>query len=438
MWNTIKIKDYELGLHYKEGLFVGVKTPGSHRISWGSDERIDVIDRRVAYQPREDDVTLHSSGKLGDYAYSWRNTHKFADIVLIDGEFLRVHREGTMILWRGFQTCQYRELSFLVPFSSVDYLQNARDAGCFAADGELSKDGELIDLADNQRALVWVEGRFHSILGPGLHALWTKRMKIRFESVEAGSARFQHKELNTITESASASNFLSAHTISEGEAGVVLFEGKYQETLEPGVHVYWKNTGGRAVKSISMKEQAIDIAGQEIMTADKVSLRMNAVMTVVVSDPLKTIRVSEDAKQSLYREAQLALRSAVGTRELDTLLSDKQSLADELMKDLAGLATSFGYTLKSFGIRDLILPGEMKDLLNRVTEAKKASEAALITRREETAAARMQANTAKILSSNPELMRLRELEALTQIAEKTQLTVVLGEGGLVEKLTKML
>jgi regulator of protease activity HflC (stomatin/prohibitin superfamily) len=86
----------------------------------------------------------------------------------------------------------------------------------------------------------------------------------------------------------------------------------------------------------------------------------------------------------------------------------------------------------------VILPGEMKDLLNRVTEAKKAAKASLITRREETAAMRSQANTAKILDSNSTLRRLRELEGLEKVAGKANLNVVLGEGGLADRVVKLL
>jgi hypothetical protein len=88
-------------------------------------------------------------------------------------------------------------------------------------------------------------------------------------------------------------------------------------------------------------------------------------------------------------------------------------------------------------IRDIVLPGDMRELLNKVTEAKKAAEASLITRREETAAVRSQANTAKLLEGNPTLMRLRELEALERIADKAKLNVVLGEKGL-EKIVNLL
>ena len=84
-----------------------------------------------------------------------------------------------------------------------------------------------------------------------------------------------------------------------------------------------------------------------------------------------------------------------------------------------------------------MLPGEMKELMNSVTDAKKAAEAALITRREETAAMRSQANTARLLEQNPTLMRLREIEALEKVAEKGRLSVVVGEGGLAGRVVKL-
>jgi len=97
-----------------------------------------------------------------------------------------------------------------------------------------------------------------------------------------------------------------------------------------------------------------------------------------------------------------------------------------------------GLKVDKLGIRDIVLPGEMRELLNRVTEARAAAEASLITRREETAAMRSQANTARILDSNPTLMRLRELEVLERVAEASNLQVVLGETGLTDRLVKLL
>lgn len=135
---------------------------------------------------------------------------------------------------------------------------------------------------------------------------------------------------------------------------------------------------------------------------------------------------------------QLALREAVGGRELDVLLVQKETLTIELAEMLAPRAAELGITVVTAGIRDIILPGDMKDLMNRVTEARKAAEASLITRREETAAMRMQANTAKILESSPTLMKLKELEVLEKVAGKANLTVVLGDESLSSRFVKML
>jgi regulator of protease activity HflC (stomatin/prohibitin superfamily) len=187
-----------------------------------------------------------------------------------------------------------------------------------------------------------------------------------------------------------------------------------------------------------MREVILDIAGQEIMTADKVTLRINAVVTYRVADARMSITASEDSRQALYREAQLALRAVIGTFELDKVLSEKEAVAEALETLIRARAADFGLEVLNLGIRDVILPGEMKELMNRVIEARKAADANLITRREETAAMRSQANTARILENNPTLMRLRELDVLEKIAEKSKLNVVLGEKGLADRIVNLL
>jgi regulator of protease activity HflC (stomatin/prohibitin superfamily) len=174
------------------------------------------------------------------------------------------------------------------------------------------------------------------------------------------------------------------------------------------------------------------------MTADKVSLRMNALVTYRISDARKAVSSTDDARQMLYRETQLALRAVVGARELDAFLTDKHSVAQEIEQSVRRRASELGLEVVSVGIRELILPGDMKDLMNKVTEPKKAAEANLIARREETAAMRSQANTAKLLADNPTLMRLRELEVLERIASAGNLKVVLGKKGLAERVVNLL
>jgi regulator of protease activity HflC (stomatin/prohibitin superfamily) len=150
------------------------------------------------------------------------------------------------------------------------------------------------------------------------------------------------------------------------------------------------------------------------------------------------VTVSEGAQQSLYREAQLALRALVGARDLDSFLTDKDVVTREFEEAVRRRAKELGLEIVSVGVRDVILPGDMKDLMNKVTEAKKAAEANLIVRREETAAMRSQANTARLLADNPTLMRLRELEVLEKVAASGKLNVVLGEKGLTDRVVNLL
>ena len=173
-------------------------------------------------------------------------------------------------------------------------------------------------------------------------------------------------------------------------------------------------------------------------SADKVTLRLNAVATYRVTDPRRAVCTADDYKQALYREAQLVLRAVIGTRELDSLLADKEAVASEAAALLAPRAQALGLEVAALGIRDLILPGDMKELMNKVTEAKKAAEANLITRREETAALRSQANTAKLLAENPTLMRLRELEVLEKIITNGNLKIVLGEKSLADRVMNLI
>jgi regulator of protease activity HflC (stomatin/prohibitin superfamily) len=189
--------------------------------------------------------------------------------------------------------------------------------------------------------------------------------------------------------------------------------------------------------TVDQREQVVDVAGQEIMTADKVTLRLNAVVTFKVRDALRAVTAVDDHRQALYREAQLALRAIVGARTLEALLGEKDAVGRELDAALRTRVGEIGLEVVSLGIRDVILPGEMKELMNKVIEAQKAAEAALISRREETAAVRSQANTARLLEQNPTLIRLREIEALERVAEKGRLSVVLGEGGLAARVVKV-
>lgn len=296
----------------------------------------------------------------------------------------------------------------------------------------------VLDLKDHERALVWVDNRFDRILPAGLYAYWTGQKNVRHEIIDARQVQFEHPELKQIVSSGRSSSLLDICTIYRDRVGVLFIDGQYIKILEPGVYAFWKGTSEAKVAEVDLREAIIDVSGQDMLTADKVTLRLNLMVTYQITDARKAVSQSEDVRQALYRETQLVFRHVVSARELDIFLTEKEVVAQDVEQALARRAQELGLKIISAGIRDIILPGEMKDLMNRVTEAKKAAEANLIVRREETAAMRSQVNTAKLLADNPVLMRLRELEALEKVAATGKLNVILGEKGLAEKITNLI
>ncbi len=304
--------------------------------------------------------------------------------------------------------------------------------------GALAERAIVLDLKDNERALVWIENRFSHVLPAGQYAYWTGQKQVRVEIVDIRSVRFEHEQFKTIVRSTLASRVLDVCSVQRDHVGVLFIDGRYIDSLASGEYAFWKGTADTKVVEVDLRETIVDVGGQEIMTADKVTLRLNAVVTYKVVDARKAVSQTDDVRQALYRDTQLVLRGVVGTRELDAFLSDKDSVAKEIEENVRRRAGELGLDIASVGIRDVILPGEMKDLMNKVTEARKAAEANLIVRREETAAIRSQANTAKLLADSPTLMRLRELEVLEKIASAGKLNIVLGDKGLADKVVNLL
>lgn len=297
-----------------------------------------------------------------------------------------------------------------------------------------------INLSESQRALVWISGRLQGIYGPGFYAFWKNSPAARgldIQTFDVDRFQFEHPRLQAVLEHKDASRWIEAVDVSSDHDVLLFRNGVFITQLSPGKHAFWKGTGRLLVKSQDRREQSSDIAGQEIMTADKVTLRVNMVVTWRVTDVIKAATVVTDPDQALYREAQLALRAAVGTRSLDQLLADKESVGAEVRAVLVGRAVEFGVTVRGVGLRDIILPGEMKTILNRVIEAEKQAQADIIRRREETAAARSQANTAKLLAENPMLARMKELELLQGVLAGSRATFVFGPGEMTEQLRSL-
>ena len=349
-----------------------------------------------------------------------------------DREFQGVLDTGTHWLFDFLGNTQVDVVSRRQPWIVHDKLD------VIVKSGALAGKAEVLDLRDHQRALVWIEGRFSHILTPGLYAYWLGHKEVTVEVIDARQVRFEHEHFKTIVNWPQAKVLLDICTINRDHVGVLFIDGKYVDTLSPGMYAFWRGVAEARVVEIDRREITADVSGQELMTADKVTLRLNALVTYRIVDAWQAVSTTDDVCQALYRETQLALRGVIGTRELDAFLSDKDAVAREIEQAVRVRAEALGLEISSVGIRDVILPGDMKDLMNKVIESRKAAEANLIMRREETAAMRSQANTAKLLADNPTLMRLRELEILEKIASAGHLSVVLGEKNLADHVLKLI
>jgi regulator of protease activity HflC (stomatin/prohibitin superfamily) len=298
---------------------------------------------------------------------------------------------------------------------------------------------DILTVPDGHIAFYWVDGLFTGILPRGVHGLFKGPRTITTQILPTTPGKpIQGIDLQPILTSMYGSPYLEVVTVPVGQIAEILFAGRSLGLFESGQYVFFKQPQPITVRTVSLRENLLDISGQDIMTQDKVTLRLNLLVTYQVTSPALAFEQDGQVGDAVYRLAQLALRASVGGRSLDALLADKESLGQELSQALASPAAELGVTVKNVGVRDIILPGEMKALFNHVLHAQKEAEANIIKRREETAAARSQANTAKLLSDTPMLLKLREMELLGQVLTGANITLVVAEGDVPQKVLSLI
>lgn len=187
-----------------------------------------------------------------------------------------------------------------------------------------------------------------------------------------------------------------------------------------------------------MKQRELDIVGQEILTKDKIGIRMNAVCIYKIHDAVEFASTIADLQGQLYVAVQLAIREIVGNYKLDEILEAKERISGELYEVLKVREQMFCVNFLTAGIKDIILPGEIRAIMNSVLVAEKTAQANVISRREEVASTRSLLNTAKLMDENKTLYKLKELEYLERICEKVGEISVNGNAGIIEQLGKMM
>jgi regulator of protease activity HflC (stomatin/prohibitin superfamily) len=212
-----------------------------------------------------------------------------------------------------------------------------------------------------------------------------------------------------------------------------------RERLGPGRHAFWQVGRTVRLQKIDLRPQPLEVTAQEILTKDRVSVRVTLTAFYKVTDPVLAATSTADLSNTLYRLVQFAIREAVATRTLDDILAARDTIDQEVRAYVEGRAKALGAEVGEIGVKDVILPGDIRELLNKVVEAERVAKANLIRRQEETAATRSLLNTAKLMENNPLLLRLKELETLERLVEKVgRIDMHTGDAGGFDALLKKL
>lgn len=294
----------------------------------------------------------------------------------------------------------------------------------------------VVETRDTQAAVVYADGKVWKVIGPGKQVLfWNSPKAIAADYVSfAETPRVAEKLRAPLTRLGRESG-ISTVTVDEGKVGLWYFESKLRETLAPGTYAFWTWAGNTRVEQIDMRMAPLEVNGQEVLTKDKVTLRVNVSARYQILDAVRAVATVKDVYAHLYLLVQFAIRETFGKRTLEEILGNKVSIDEGVVSKIRKDMATCGVRVDEIGVKDVILPGDLREIMNRVVEAEKTAQANLIRRREETAATRSLLNTARLMDENPILIRLKELETLEKLTEKVdRISVTNGLEGLLEQI----
>ncbi|ARU04070.1 hypothetical protein CCO03_04730 [Comamonas serinivorans] len=362
------VKKHERALLLRDGDFAGLFGPGKHRVFTGLDDV--TLERFSLGKP---DAPARFEHELADYFVAHEPAllaREFVQVVLGETEVGLRHEDGVLV-------------EILPPSTRQLFWRGLREQRV-----------DVVDLSADARLPAELLAKLHSVA-------------LRPRAVRGldGVLLVQ---------------------VPEFHAGVLTLDGQMQALLPAGVHGFWRFNRQVSVSTVDLRAQIAEVNGQEILTRDKVGLRLNLSAVWHFTDVQRALARMPKPADHVYRELQFGLRAAVGEQNLDALLENKAAIDGAVLAQVRERLAESGVALDSVGVKDIILPGEMKTILAQVVEAEKSAQANVIRRREETAATRSLLNTAKVMEGNPVALRMKELETLERVAERIDKISVVG------------
>lgn len=297
-----------------------------------------------------------------------------------------------------------------------------------------------VTVKNGEVALHYIDGVFANALTAGRHAFWNEAGKHEFKVYSTANPKIA--DIPAPIAAQLGGGLVTDINVPAECKAVVYYDGKAAEYLDAGRYFYWNGAVKITSAIYSMRVQPLDISGQEILTKDRVGVRVNFAANWKITDYQKIAETYPNISQTLYTAAQLALRDFLGGKTMDELLADRENIGNEILGELKKRTADMYIEIISAGIKDVILPGEISAIMNSVLAAEKRAQANVITRREEVASTRSLLNTAKLMDENATLRRLKELEYIEKICENvgeitvdarssilTQLASIVGSDG---------
>lgn len=349
-------------------------------------------------------------------------------LVFKNGNYQKVIKEGTYWLLLNQNVIIYDLTQEFYTSIAIEILLK---------DKVLANMLNIIDVKDNELVLKYENNNFKKVLNAGRYMYWKGLVDREFTRIDISKI-----EITENIDAALYSNYELAKNIrlfevAAYEKAILLVNDTYVKTLTGGTYRYWKSNTTIKIAKADMRQLQLEIAGQELLTKDKATIRINFYTQYKVVNIEKALLDNKDYEKQLYILMQLALRTYIGGYTLDELLEKKENIATAVFKEVSKNTAQLGVQVLNCGIRDVILTGDMKEIMNQVLIAQKKAQANVITRREETASTRSLLNTAKLMEDNEMLFKLKEMEYVEKIADKIGEISISGNGNMVKQLKEI-
>src|SRR6478672_7304664 len=340
----------------------------------------------------------------GEFPMFWTKRVVIGDgergLVYRNRQFERVLFPGVYRMLDPLKRVDVRTYNIAAP----EYAGHDVDALIARLGERLAETFVLADSGGDEVGLVSKNGKLEDVLAPGSRRLyWRGLVEVEVERVSLAEGLAVRSDVaKRLRQLGTLGKLAVVAEVPAESAGLVFIDGKLVQVLEAGSHAFWNFRRNVAVDVIELRVQSLEVSGQELLTRDKVSLRVNLAASIRVTDPVAARTKVAKYCDYVYRELQFGLRKAIAAKTLDELLGDKASLDADIFGYVRGRASEFGYEVLGVGVKDVIL------------------------RRDEANATRSLLNTARLVEESPVLIRLKLFDALAAITEKIDKLTVFG------------